>query len=735
MSRSNRDSSGGIRESVKSLQIDMEDKATKAELSAISASPKGVFTTLTDLQTDTGANSEDGKKSVYLITADGKWYYWSETAWTAGGTYQSTGIANNSITQEKTTFLSSTINLFNQTTVKNGTQILYNSGDEAVNALFNCSDFIAITPNVAYTFSDCGPTNLGVLYDSNKVFVANVTGTTDSGASVPLTKTFTQSNVAYIRLNFLVSRDIDITSYMVVLGLSMPSIYSPHGFTSPNLILSESNILPIIDATTGAVNASLVNGTTDSDLIENAIALALTGNRVVSIPTISPINGNTWLLDRAIQLPNDFTLILNNCYIKLKNGVNDNIIRTENVADLSTGQNINIIGIGNAAIDGNGINQTTISSSYKRIGLLLFNVNGFKVDGIRVKNTHGWGMSFESGCCYGTIKNIIIDQDGAVINQDGIDIRDGCHHIDIDNITGFSDDDFIALTALGNNVMQVVNDGSKGMDIHHINLSNIKGESGYCNLIDLICHDGRKLHDITMDNIVDTSEALKATGEFNAVINIGNYDFSSYALIRPSQDGEMYNIKINNVTGRGMYIIHFSWFASNIHISNVTARDDFRYVFRKSCKLVTDFILRDVFIDGVYANNNEIDTLGDSYGVANWVGIFANFLHGATNNLSVKNVKIGKMKNIIVIDTTSVMQSACRFSNFDISETSHQVYSVKNDNVKIHLDNFYCMDRSKIYQSDVAKTTQFYSALEAPNSVIEIGTGMPEILAIDIPPI
>lgn len=34
---------------------------------------------------------------VYVNTTDGKWYYWNGSAWTAGGTYQSTGIASNSV--------------------------------------------------------------------------------------------------------------------------------------------------------------------------------------------------------------------------------------------------------------------------------------------------------------------------------------------------------------------------------------------------------------------------------------------------------------------------------------------------------------------------------------------------------------------------------------------------------------------------------------------------------------
>lgn len=49
-------------------------------------SPKGVYATLADLQTayPTGA---DG---IYVVSADGHWYYWNGAAWTDGGNYLST---------------------------------------------------------------------------------------------------------------------------------------------------------------------------------------------------------------------------------------------------------------------------------------------------------------------------------------------------------------------------------------------------------------------------------------------------------------------------------------------------------------------------------------------------------------------------------------------------------------------------------------------------------------------
>ena len=67
----------------------------------ISNSPKGTYATLSALQTA----FPNGDSNVYVVVADGKWYYWNGTTWTSGGLYQSTGIADDSINTSKRTIL------------------------------------------------------------------------------------------------------------------------------------------------------------------------------------------------------------------------------------------------------------------------------------------------------------------------------------------------------------------------------------------------------------------------------------------------------------------------------------------------------------------------------------------------------------------------------------------------------------------------------------------------------
>lgn len=62
-----------------------------------SGSPKGTYATLTALATAFPI----GNSNIYITADNGNWNYWNGSAWVSGGVYQSTGIADNSITTPK----------------------------------------------------------------------------------------------------------------------------------------------------------------------------------------------------------------------------------------------------------------------------------------------------------------------------------------------------------------------------------------------------------------------------------------------------------------------------------------------------------------------------------------------------------------------------------------------------------------------------------------------------------
>jgi lysophospholipase L1-like esterase len=129
-----------------------------------------------------------------------KWYYWNSSAWTSGGTYQSTGYADGSITVEKTNFqpISNGVlgaNLFNKAKSEIG-GLDPATGNNVTNANYVRSEYIAVTAGNNYSVSEV---NQMVFYDSSKVFV-------NSGVvnSFPSKKNYTftvPTGASFVRFN------------------------------------------------------------------------------------------------------------------------------------------------------------------------------------------------------------------------------------------------------------------------------------------------------------------------------------------------------------------------------------------------------------------------------------------------------------------------------------------------------------------------------------------------------
>lgn len=303
---------------------------------------------------------------------------------------------------------------------------------------------------------------------------------------------------------------------------------------------------------------------TDSDRIEAAIAEAVrTGERSIEIPRMNAArNGALWLIDRAILLPSDFTLILRGCIVRLAPGTQDNLIRNAGTVmqPMQGNQNIHILGIGNPVLSGGlkaHFDPPGDRSGWRTIGVLLYDVQHFTVDGLTLEETQAWGISVENGCSNGRISNIAFKDSNKMPNQDGVDIRKGCHDILIENITGAVGDDAVALTGL-RNAKDQTNSSSRTMqiggnyarendDIYNITIRNVQAKcTGGHGIIRLLNHDGIRMYNIIVRDIIDTSTGKEP--RVQAAIRIGDTNYSS---IRKSELGEMFNITVDTVKTRG----------------------------------------------------------------------------------------------------------------------------------------------------------------------------------------
>ena len=308
-----------------------------------------------------------------------------------------------------------------------------------------------------------------------------------------------------------------------------------------------------------------------------------------------------WEIETAVRIPSDFTLYLDGCYLVMADGVYSNMFVNEhNDTDLGRTQegrdrNISIIGTGEAVLDGGNYNGLSESSQFRegrpaiwKNNLILFtNLEGFKVSGLHCKNQRWWALNFIY-CSDGYIGDmrftscdIGIDAEGnryhglirkrateaLVFNSDGIDIRQGCHDILIENIEGFTEDDTVAITGLNGRLEKYFAVSGLSSDIHNITVREVAAES-FCSIVRLLNQDGIKLYDVSVDSITNTWHNTRHMDTPGGGVLIGD---SRLFGERNTTKEETYNITVSNVYGRGRCALRIACEIGNLVYENIMA--------------------------------------------------------------------------------------------------------------------------------------------------------------------
>ena len=316
------------------------------------------------------------------------------------------------------------------------------------------------------------------------------------------------------------------------------------------------------------------------------------------------VTGN-YIVDKAIRIPSDFTVILKDCHLIQAEGCFDNVFVNEQ-SGTEKGKtpegcdsNIKIIGEGVAIIDGgvyNGLSEKTQRKNgmppiWKNNLILFSSVQGFEIRNISCHNQRWWAINLLF-CSDGYISNIDfrandiwIDENGdqyhgldrskydpiLVKNADGIDLRQGCHHITIENITGFTEDDTIALTALDGSLERQFKVEGVCCDICHVTIKNVASAS-FCTNVRLLNQGDIKLHDIIIENITDTSESSPYMDRGLYTVRVGDAD-RMYGT-RFSTAEETYNISIKNVYSRAVgAALHLAGDIGNLYFENINCEE------------------------------------------------------------------------------------------------------------------------------------------------------------------
>lgn len=183
-----------------------------------SGSPKGVYPTVAALR----AAIPSGNNNTYVVSEDGKWYYWNGTAWTPGSVYQATALEP--INLSKTTFSTIGKNLFDKTRALLNFSVNLTNGEPATDTSCYMSDFIPVQPDISYVKN--APHSFGY-YNANKVFIGGVA----AGAVVT-----PPSACRYVRLS-VAKTMIDTLQFEVG---TVPSDYVPYKEYIPNTFLERT---------------------------------------------------------------------------------------------------------------------------------------------------------------------------------------------------------------------------------------------------------------------------------------------------------------------------------------------------------------------------------------------------------------------------------------------------------------------------------------------------------------
>jgi len=332
----------------------------------------------------------------------------------------------------------------------------------------------------------------------------------------------------------------------------------------------------------------------DSQSIRAAIELALAnGTRRVRIPRRNDRTGEErWSIDETIALPSDIEILIDDAHLILAEGKYLNMFTTGTPGSSEEIRNVTLHGRGRAILDGgiyNGLSEKNSCTEgrphiHKNTTLLFFNTSNLTVENLSLINQRWWAITnvYVHHAVYRNIhfkadysrvdENDIHHPDEAprhykeiyIKNADGIDLRIGCHDFLIENISGFTEDDSIALTALGGwerKYGYAVEEAAP--DIHDVMIHNISTDSRCAN-VRLLNDNGNKLYNITVDGVTSlhTSDLYRS----NSAVRIGDMIYAQ----THSELGDTHHITVRNVISEAEYAVSLCKGLVDSVIENVT---------------------------------------------------------------------------------------------------------------------------------------------------------------------
>ncbi len=340
----------------------------------------------------------------------------------------------------------------------------------------------------------------------------------------------------------------------------------------------------------------------DSAMIQAAVDAAAEIGGTVTIPRHNERTGESiWHICRAIQLHTGSAVCLDNCVLRQTDGMMENIFTNSN-SNVLTGQisresrqyDIKIFGRGNALLDGGNHNGLFEPDKYPgkppmyvNCPIHFVNVERVQVDNLRITHQRYWSITFQY-CSHGRVSNIDFYAPHEWINQDGINLRTGCSHFIIENITGFTGDDTVAMTNLKCHYDAAAKAAGFDDAIHHVIVRNICTGTPCC-MVRTLNHHRKLIYDVVIENIMTAAERNRAHQKdmdrepldpaadkwrVGACIRLGDSRYYGDDESNKAVFGKTYNITVRNVISRARVAIRANCALDNVVIDNVQVFGD-----------------------------------------------------------------------------------------------------------------------------------------------------------------
>lgn len=287
---------------------------------------------------------------------------------------------------------------------------------------------------------------------------------------------------------------------------------------------------------------------------------------------------------KSVILPSGTNLKLAGCHLRMKDGVFAMMFKSVGT------ENVTIDGGGTAILDGgepNGLNEdTSRTGNFPHISnnltFCFIGSRNLEVKGLEIRDHRWWAMMFTfcEKCRVSKINFRLtrhrIDQGKRLRNQDGIDIRKGCSDFVIEDISGETGDDVVAMTALSDAwVTKMFDVAGRSRDIHDIRVRRIRATSVGCSLVRILSHFGQRIYNIDIRDIVEMGGPGE-TSPAQSAIRIGDRvpPYYRYKEENAQRFGDVSDIFIDGVRTRACAAIHTDDGIKNLTVKNVTLDRD-----------------------------------------------------------------------------------------------------------------------------------------------------------------